>query len=303
MMASSLPAPTPEFQAILERLLMICSTGTLLELQDVLQNSPVIEVALAIQMHSLEAVQLPMHNLRLMLQEACQAGKASIVEFLLKFAKEHKISLDKLIWRQVVYSAIESNDLATFQALAAELPQVIDFDLGHCGTPLSRAVGRLSRNFRGYSDIRTPLVAYLLQNGADANGSPYHRPLKIASSYGSINTSDLLLAHGASITGVGALYCAAKYGRIDVLESLFLCGTDVNERVGDIAAGEWYGHPPHSSQVASETAMHIAVRERQYETVRWLKEHGANTDLEDARDESPRMVAEYAGDERILTLF
>jgi hypothetical protein len=112
MMASSLPAPTPEFQAILERLLMICSTGTLLELQDVLQNSPVIEVALAIQMHSLEAVQLPMHNLRLMLQEACQAGKASIVEFLLKFAKEHKISLDKLIWRQVVYSAIESNDLA-----------------------------------------------------------------------------------------------------------------------------------------------------------------------------------------------
>lgn len=297
---SNLPPPTPESEPVLETLIKVCSTGTLLELQDVLQSSHATEVLLSIHMRPLGMVLRSIHNLRLILEATCKAGNTPIVSFLLNFATDHNIPLHKLIWRQVVYDAIESNDLATFQALAAEMPQVITFDLGHCGTPLSRAVGPLNRNFHGYSDLRTPLVAFLLQHGADPNGSPYHRPLKIALTCGSINIVNLLLAHGARIAGAGSIYSAAKAGRIDVLESLCRVGADLNERVGELTASECYGDRLLRLQVASETAMHAAVRKLRYETVRWLKEHGASLDLEDAKGVTPRKIAVDAGDERML---
>jgi ankyrin repeat protein len=250
----------------------------------------------------LDNVKRLLHNLEFILQETCQAGNAPIVMFLLAFAKDHNIPPHKLISQEVVLAAIDCNDLATFQALAAELPQIVTFKLGHGGTPLSEAIRTFNHDLRGYSDLRTPLVAFLLQNGADPSGRRHDRHLYTASSHGSINKVDLLLAHGATIAGVGVAYSAAKGGRIHVLESLFRAGAELNERVGDVAAREWYENRALRLQIAAETAMHLAVRERRYETVRWRKEHGTSLDLEDARSETPRKIAVDTGDERMLVI-
>ena len=287
---ASLSTPTVN-QDLVQALFKICSDATLSDLQSLLKDPMALEAALAVQDRRVEMRKRQLYNLHFMLDFACHAGNAPIIKFLLNLAETHYVPLETIVDREIVMAAIKSNDFATFQALASEIPSVINFNLSLCGTPLCQAIG---------SDIRTPLVAYLLQNGADPNGIPHYRPLRTACSGGLLNQVNLLLTHGAIIPGSGALYCAASSGHVNVLEIILQHDVDINERVGDLAAGELYSNSEKRVQISSETAMHVAVRKRQYEAVEWLREHGASTDLEDVKGHSPRTKAEEMGDARML---
>ena len=276
----SLAEPSVD-QETVERLFNICSTDTLSELQVALLDLKTTEAALAIQERRTEYIKRKLYNLLFMVERACKVGNAAIVEFLLEFAKTHDVPSSKVIERGTVNVAIESNDLSTFMALAASLPHVIEFDLGPGGGhPLDKTVGS-ARNGIPYGDTRTPLLAFLLENGADPNkptGARMHR-LGRAAGAGSLTAVRLLLQHGATIAGSGALHMAAKNGKVDVLELLLEHGANINELLGDEAASEWYSERGQRQKAASMTALQFAVQERQVEAIEWLNKHGTDANI------------------------
>ncbi|KAF2429257.1 hypothetical protein EJ08DRAFT_560886, partial [Tothia fuscella] len=89
--------------------------------------------------------------------------------------------------------------------------------MGHAGDPLGFAVG--GGNVPGRDT--TGLVRYLLENGADPN--KIHPPhfdvpgyfLYQASKREGVEKVELLLKHGAQISGSGAVQHAVEYGRLN----------------------------------------------------------------------------------------
>lgn len=105
-----------------------------------------------------------------------------------------------------------------------------------------------------------------------------HR-LARAAGAGSLNAVRLLLQHGATIAGSGALHMAAKNGKVDVLELLLEHGANINELLGDEAASEWYSERGQRQKAASMTALQFAVQERQVEAIEWLNKHGTDANI------------------------
>lgn len=79
------------------------------------------------------------------------------------------------------------------------------------------------------------VVEYLLKKGCDPDQSVFFhadmRALTAAAGWSDVQMLGLLLEHGATIKGSGALVRAAEKGRLDNVEFLLSKGADVNEIV------------------------------------------------------------------------
>jgi hypothetical protein len=208
-------------------------------------------------------------NLHHMLTLAASSGNSLLVEFLLSFGLEHNVSINKMITRDLVHESMESkNNVEIFTELVQIMPEVVSFPMGHAGDPLGFAVGGSNLPDRD----TTPLLRYLLENGANPNKvrSPHFDVpgyyLYLASKREGVEKVELLLKHGACISGSGAVQQAAKYGRLKVLEMLVKYGADLNNVfVPDALLGNG----------CAGTALDVAIRHRQMEVKDWLSQHGA----------------------------
>lgn len=118
-----------------------------------------------------EKLQLTRRSLNLlsMFNKAAGAGSSDIIKYLLLFAHTHDVLNDTLIRRDSICAAISSNNsISVFRELYAVSPDVVSIDMGHPGTPLSRAVNG-SRNAPRHTADRTNLVRFLLDYGANPN--------------------------------------------------------------------------------------------------------------------------------------
>jgi hypothetical protein len=203
-----------------------CATGNLEVLQKMLQELACITKVLRRenQMKEYRNTQCFL-NLIFMFNEAAKAGFAEIIHYLLIFAQDHGVPYEELITHQSICPAVSSdNGVAIFQELIAVKPECVNLDLGHPGTPLSQALAG-HRNKPLYIGDRTPLIRYLLENGADPNwvfGAYYVGPghhLHEATRHSSLEVVELLLKHGAVMRQSGAFHLAAEKARIDVHEN------------------------------------------------------------------------------------
>ncbi|ORY03130.1 ankyrin repeat-containing domain protein [Clohesyomyces aquaticus] len=299
-----------------------CTAGNLASLQRLLQEPAYITKALEMEERVDEDLPGLTHcilNLSSMLNKAAVAGSSDTVRYLLSFAHTHDVPYEKLLLRDCIGSAISSNNnVAVFKELLAVKADIIDFDMGHSGTPLSQAVAG-NRNAPLYSADRTPLVRFLLEGGADPNRiqAPYDAPgayLQDAVRRSSLEVIELLLQHGARIEQSSAMHRAAEKGRIDVMELLLERGADVNEQ---LVKNVWYSASYRTkfkkengivSDVSDdprpkwshETPLHYSVLHRQVEATAWLVKNGADANIADSKGWTPRDMATKMGDMGIL---
>ena len=89
---------------------------------------------------------------------------------------------------------------------------------------------------------------------------------------------------------------AVEKGRLDLLKQLVDNGGDVNERV-DHNIG-FFSYKTKKQQ-ASETLLHIAVKNGYVEVVKWLLEQGADAGVVDLKGESAGELARRTGNEEM----
>ena len=93
---------------------------------------------------------------------------------------------------------------------------------------------------------------------------------------------------------------AVEKGRLDLLKQLVEHSGDVNERV-DHNIG-FYPHKTKQQQ-ASETLLHIAVKNGYVEVAKWLLEQGADAEVVDLKGESAGELARRTGNEEMRDVF
>lgn len=259
-------------------------------------------------------------NLLIMFSKAAGAGSADIIKYLLLFAHTHGIPYETLIRRDSICPAISStNSVSVFRELYAVHPAVVSMSMGHVGTPLGQAVNG-SRNAPRYTADHTPLVRFLLENGASPNqvqGPDSNSPgtiLRTAAEGSSLDVIELLIQHGAQIEQSGAMHKAAENGRIDVMDLLLRHGANVNEQLctnlefsakrrtrfkkerGIVSDASDDRRPKWSH----ETPLHYSVLDRQIEAAAWLVKHGADASITDSKGWSAKEMATTIGDTGIL---
>jgi FOG: Ankyrin repeat len=125
------------------------------------------------------------------------------------------------------------------------------------------------------------LIAIALRLGANIN----HRfigsktAIHIASEEGHADIVEYLIANGANIAqldsqGLAPIHYAAKNGHIAVADRLIHAGEDINRR------------SDHSKRLKGP--LHMAVSNMQLPMVKWLVQHGANTNQLDSDNFDPR---------------
>jgi hypothetical protein len=289
-----------------ETLFEACAAGDISSLKRFMKDGAYIEKALQTEEHVVNEngqVKRQILNLSLMFLKAVKVGPAELAEYLLLFANRHTIPYEKLINRESVCTAIyNNNNVAVFEKIVAVRPDAVNMEMGHPGVPLTQSIGG-SRNTLKFTSDRTPLVRFLLENGANPNsestttyrGVRSHLDAAIRDS--SLEEVELLLKHGAHVEQSSAIHRAAETGRIDVLELLLQYGADVNE--------QQHNHEPgYSSKIRTkmkgecgitsdtlnypkeywrhETPLHFSVLFRQVEATTWLVEHGADVNIKDS---------------------
>ncbi|KAL3654755.1 RAC-alpha serine/threonine-protein kinase [Castilleja foliolosa] len=135
-------------------------------------------------------------------------------------------------------------------------------------------------------------VLLLLDKGADPNSRDLEGsvPLWEAINGGHKPIIKLLSDNGATLDDcdVGLFSCAAaEKNDLDMLKELVLHGGNVTQ--------------PKSN--GGTTALHVAVRKGNLETIKFLLDRGANIDTPDDSDLTPRDLAEREGQENIKELF
>ena len=157
--------------------------------------------------------------------------------------------------------------------------------------------------------LQADLAAVLLDAGADGNGALFTAlafgygetaevlsqrlpvdSLPVAAGLGRAEIFDSLWPAASPETRHAAVALAAMYGHIAILERLLAAGEDLN-RFNPRGVN---GHA---------TPLHLAIWQGQEDTVRWLVEHGARTDIADtihggtaldwARHEGHAGIAQY----------
>jgi ankyrin repeat protein len=217
-----------------------CAASDLASLQTLLLQPTYIAKALETESRILdEKLQLTIRRLNLlsMFIKAADSGSSNIIKYLLSFVHTHNVPHSTLIARDAICAAIDgSNNVAVFREFVAVIPDVVNINMGHPGTPLSQAVAG-SRNCPRYTADRISLVAFLLDHGADPNQK--HGPdnsfpgtiLRTAVQRSSLEVVELLIKAGAQIAQSGAMHVAAENGRIDVMELLVGKGAEVDEEL------------------------------------------------------------------------
>ena len=145
-------------------------------------------------------------------------------------------------------------------------------------------------------------MIWLLQNGADPDldfeDEPFDCPLALAAGYSSREMVQLLLKNGATKKNKPAFLQAAEKGHHDILQVLMDAGNDIN---GVLMEEE---HPFYfrNYELDGNTALHVAASENHVETVRFLLEKGAKTDLKNRDGKTARELAEAGGNTQCAEL-
>ncbi len=154
--------------------------------------------------------------------------------------------------------------------------------------------------------LQTALANLLLDRGADGKGAILTAlafgygdtakdlarrvpidSLPVASGLGDLPAFDQLLNHASSEDRHQAVAVAAMHGQVAVLERLAAAGEDLSRLNPE-------GFHSHS------TPLHQAAFANQLDTVRWLVEHGARTDIRDTMwNGTPLGWAEHGGHDAV----
>jgi hypothetical protein len=286
--------------------------GNLAELKELLKTPAMITVVNKCRDVEMDLSIRGRSNLYLMLLLAARAGQAAIVELLFAFEREHSDSVDRLVDRDLVLAAIDSNDIEVFQKIVDVVPASVNQNLGMAGDPLNQAVWRTTWG------LSTPqqaidLTSFLLKNGADPNGTggnagggsgcPSDRPLTDACHSAPLELIELLIQHGAQIPQSGALQKAIIEERLDVLDLLLKSGADVNERLSFTVNESYWLDEETKKERCSETPLHLAVRHMALRSASWLLKNGADTTIQNTRGLTALDFARESSDKAVVEIF
>ena len=138
---------------------------------------------------------------------------------------------------------------------------------------------------------------WLLEHGADPNSghlmADSTSAITAAAQRGRIDLAELLVKHGAKVSGSGALAGAAEKGHMDMVRWLLDHGADINEigvhDYGDRRKKKYEG-----------TALHKAVARGDIAMAKLLVERGATTGIRDPLDRTPLQRAKEEGQQEAV---
>lgn len=122
-------------------------------------------------------------------------------------------------------------------------------------------------------------------------------PLDKAASTGDPDKVALLLAHGATIHNTRALLNAADEGHVATMQLLLDHGVDIDAHPYDK-----YTLPMYLGADGWGSALHCAVGNNQVESVKFLLEKGAATNLKNRKGLTPRDLAVKRGYPELVQL-
>ncbi|KAK3681497.1 hypothetical protein LTR37_020890 [Vermiconidia calcicola] len=236
----------------------------------------------------------PILNLQFMMEIATRNDRPDIVRCLLDFASESGIRAKDIINRTEVRGAVRSHDPTLFAVLAEAYPETVNWDLGHGVSALERAVwtGRQS------------LVVFLLTHGAKMDSTGFSRTsagslFSRCAESNDVHMAELFLKHGAVLSGSGALHMAAKYGSLDLMESLYGHGAKLDELL-PLSSFEYrafgYDYNRDSELFTTSTPLHFAAYGGSYAAMGWLQAHGVDSGMMDARGMTAQQIFERRRD-------
>lgn len=186
----------------------------------------------------------------ILLQTAIQHMQLGVLEFLLnrlfpRDTADEKSPLATLD-RAVLLQTLSPERVPAFELLCRHDPSLRTMHLGHMGPPLAWAI--LGDNLR--------LASFLLADRVDpAECQVNHRPAVVAAAgTGSCAMMTLLLDHGASVQGTGALFAAVRNARVDMLDLL------VEER--KVAAIDSLQPADREGGLTPGPVLHLAIQRR-----------------------------------------
>lgn len=137
-----------------------------------------------------------------------------------------------------------------------------------------------------------------LRYGADPNRNlvdDYKSLLAAVAELASVEMAALLIEHGASVSGSGAIVMAAEEGKLEMVRLLLEKGADIDEIGIEHPTDERYKDDMGS-------ALHRAVEGGYKEVVRFLIDKGASVDLKDMMGRTPLMLAQARKDKIIIEM-
>jgi hypothetical protein len=194
-----------------------------------------------------------------LLVEAAKDDKLNVVEFLLD--QYPTIPIEEEPFR----AAVNIGSIPITKALLARDPTIINLPFDHRGSAL--IVACMGRQ-------RVEYLRFLLEAGADPNMDPdcvTYPVVLVSLLYTDDHAAaiDLLMKHGASTKGTGALTCAAEKGKINMVRSFLESGASPE------AEDKIYGG------TRTGPALHGAVRGDHDGVVRLLLQYGADPNATD----------------------
>ena len=217
-----------------------------------------------------------------MLVNATDSTNAEMVEFVLSTYPQTTIT------EEVIRHAISTHSIPVYRTLLSHNPKI---------AALVIYDGRESQLGRALSTRAPPeYVEFLLSSGVNPNphiGSDAISPLCLTApswQTRSVELCAILLNHGATLKGSGALAAAARSGNKDLVGFLLKQGADVNDVEIESSIGQRW------------PALHTAVEARHADIVRDLMNAGADRNILDAKGRTALAVVEKGGDGKIVSL-
>lgn len=213
-------------------------------------------------------------NFERVFTSAVRNRHAAVLSALMAFLKRQGIDFARYIAQTTMDKMIANEYAWAWETLASADPNIAHFYLHHGRLALYEAV-RLGQ---------TDLVAVLLKYGADPLHPVQHPEdlhtyrsslMSWAASSTGPRMAEMLLEHGASIPGTAALHSAAGFGQFDTMRFLMQRGADVNEVIPTWK--DW-------------TPMHFAAWRGRVDSMKWLEDNGARSDLKDRDGKTPAQV-------------
>jgi hypothetical protein len=218
---------------------------------------------------------LTMPNLSRTVTVAARGGHSEVVAKLLHFASQHNVPWTDVIDYDAIEATIQRGHAEIFKHLATFAPEIVLYDLRHYGRPLDKAISK--------RHVALTAVILELGGGRDYGAPPWMSPhifggrlcKAVNEKYDYKTFSDLLLAHGYTVAGSGALHIAAERGHLKAMQYLIDRGADIDEILP--AANLPYQQLLYSTW----TPMHFAARKGMIDAVHFLESKGARTDVVD----------------------
>lgn len=224
-------------------------------------------------------------NLDQAILRAAENGHATTVSTLLDFATRNGIKPLSVIDRETIKKTIENGHAAVFEVLAVADPTVALFDDFQGKRPLDLAIA--SRKIEVARVILEHGGGRQFPNLRHTSSYPKSR-LSQAARLSEKTMTELLIQHGYTVQGSGALQMAADCGSVDTIRFLVEeHGADVNEILPAETLPRF-----DNALLASWTPMHFAARWGREEAMRLLESYGAKTDVLDLNGKTPSRLLE-----------